>query len=92
MYSISRQIGTSESSLLGQHLASRVVADIRLVCVLSAPSSICFVCISLCGSLSLSFCLAIWDSFNPTTLGGRSAVQCRALHLCATAFNSVHSI
>lgn len=26
--------------------------------------------------------LCVWDSFNPTTLGGRSAVRHQALHLC----------
>lgn len=60
MYSISSQIGATEQGLLGQHLASTVLADIRLVCVLSfsLPSfSVCFVCLSLslCGSLILSF-------------------------------------
>lgn len=77
MYSVCSQIGSTESGLLGQHLASIVLADNRLVCVLSAIYSICFVCLSLSPTPhSFFLCLVIWDSFNPTTLGSGSAVQC----------------
>ncbi len=83
MCSISSQIGATESGLLGQHLASTVLADIRLVCVLSVFLSALFFCL-LCLSVSLPkrephsffFCLVIWDSFNPTTLGSGPAVRC----------------
>lgn len=59
MYSSASQTGATESGLLGQHLASTVLADIRLVCVLSAFLSALFfylLCLSLskCGN-HLSF-------------------------------------
>lgn len=95
MYSISSQIGATEWGLLFQHLASTVLADIRLVCVLSALF-FCLLCLSVSFPLwephSFLLGLVIWDSFNPNALGSHSAVQCQALHLCATTFNSIHSI
>lgn len=100
MYSIYSQIGGAESGLLGlgQHLASTVLADMRLVCVLSGFLSALFLyllCLSVSFPLwephSLFLCLVIWDSFNPTTLGSDPAVQYEALHLCASTFNVVHS-
>lgn len=56
MYSISSQIGATKSGLLGQHLASTVLADIRLVCVLSALFFyLLCLSLSLYGSLILPF-------------------------------------
>lgn len=85
----SSPIGATESGLVGQHLASTVLADIRLVCVLSALFFY-LLCLSVSFPMwephSFVLCLVIWNSFNPTTLGSDPAVQCQAPHLCATTF------